>query len=28
MYKDLKNQEKLEVFNKVADKYNLKVQNN
>ncbi len=28
MYKDLKNQDKLEVFNKVADKYNLKVQNN
>jgi tetratricopeptide (TPR) repeat protein len=28
MYKDLKNQDKLEVFQKVADKYNLKVQNN
>jgi len=28
MYKDLKNQDKLEVFHKVADKYNLKVQNN
>lgn len=28
MYKDLKNQDKLEVFNRVADKYNLKVQNN
>lgn len=28
MYKDLKNQDRLEVFNKVADKYNLKVQNN
>lgn len=28
MYKDLKNQDKLEVFNKVADKYNLKVQSN
>ena len=28
MYKDLKNQEKLELFHKVADKYNLKVQNN
>jgi len=28
MYKDLKNQDKLEVFNKVANKYNLKVQNN
>ena len=28
MYKDLKNQDKLEVFNKVADKYNLKIQNN
>ena len=28
MYKDLKNQDKMEVFNKVADKYNLKVQNN
>ena len=28
MYKDLKNQDKLEVFNKGADKYNLKVQNN
>lgn len=28
MYKDLKNQNKLEVFNKVADKYNLKVQSN
>ena len=28
MYKDLKNQDKLEVFNKIADKYNLKVQSN
>ncbi len=28
MYKDLKNQDRLEVFHKVADKYNLKVQNN
>ena len=28
MYKDLKNQDKLEVFHKVAYKYNLKVQNN
>ncbi|MGI9532670.1 tetratricopeptide repeat protein [Lutimonas sp.] len=28
MYKDLKNQDRLEVFQKVADKYNLKVQNN
>jgi tetratricopeptide (TPR) repeat protein len=28
MYRDLKNQDKLEVFNKVADKYNLKVQSN
>ena len=28
MYKDLKNQNKLDIFHKVADKYNLKVQNN
>lgn len=28
MYKDLKNQDRLEVFHRVADKYNLKVQNN
>lgn len=28
MYKDLKNQDKLDVFHKIADKYNLKVQNN
>lgn len=28
MYKDLKNQNKLDIFQKVADKYNLKVQNN
>jgi tetratricopeptide (TPR) repeat protein len=28
MYKDLKNQNKLDIFHKVADKYNLKVQSN
>lgn len=28
MYKDLKNQQRLDLFHKVADKYNLKVQNN
>jgi len=28
MYNDLKNQDKLEVFNKVATKYNLKIENN
>jgi tetratricopeptide (TPR) repeat protein len=28
MYNDLKNNDKLEVFNKVASKYNLKIQNN
>lgn len=28
MYKDLKNQQKLDLFHRVADKYNLKVQNN
>ncbi len=28
MYNDLKNQKKLDVFNKVAVKYNLKIQNN
>ena len=28
MYNDLKNQDKLEVFNKVASKYNLKIENN
>lgn len=28
MYNDLKNNDKLEIFNKVATKYNLKIQNN
>jgi tetratricopeptide (TPR) repeat protein len=28
MYNDLKNNDKLEIFNKVAAKYNLKIQNN
>ncbi len=28
MYNDLKNQDKLELFNKVATKYNLKIENN
>lgn len=28
MYNDLKNQDKMEVFNKVASKYNLKIENN
>ena len=28
MYNDLKNQDKMEVFNKIASKYNLKIENN